>query len=103
MQGEPSSSLIVSALPWSAVRSTVPPTDNTLSTILPTQVSTVSTAVTAAGIVRSVTNNYTGSNMNYKEMKKAVKAGVNEANSRPLSLDGRVLSRGLAEEGFVMA
>ena len=36
-------------------------------------------------------------------MEKAVKAGVNEANARPLSLDGRVLSRGLAEEGFVMA
>jgi phage-related protein len=64
---------------------------------------TSKTPVTASGIVRSVTNNYTGSNMNYKEMKKAVKAGVNEANATPLSLDGRVLSRGLAEEGFVMA
>lgn len=64
---------------------------------------TSKTPVTASGIVRSVTNNYTGSNMNYKEMKKAVKAGVNEANARPLSLDGRVLSRGLAEEGFVLA
>ena len=64
---------------------------------------TSKTPVTASGIVRSVTNNYTGSNMNYKEMKKAVKAGVNEANARPISLDSRVLTRQFAEEGFVLA
>ena len=64
---------------------------------------TSKTPLTASGIVRSVTNNYTGSNMNYKEIKKAVKSGVNEANARPISLDSRVLTRQFAEEGFVLA
>lgn len=54
-------------------------------------------------IARSASGSYMGNNIDYKKMEKAVKAGVNEANARPLSLDGRVLSRGLAEEGFVMA
>lgn len=54
-------------------------------------------------IARSASGSYMGSNIDYKKMEKAVKSGVNEANARPLSLDGRVLSRGLAEEGFVMA
>ena len=54
-------------------------------------------------IARSASGSYMGSNIDYKKMEKAVKAGVNEANARPLSLDGRVLSRGLAEEGFVLA
>ena len=62
-----------------------------------------SMATSTGNVLKSVHGNYTGSTMDYKKMEKAVKAGVNEANARPLSLDGRVLSRGLAEEGFVMA
>ena len=54
-------------------------------------------------IARSASGSYMGSNIDYKKMEKAVKSGVNEANARPLSLDGRIISRGLAEEGFVIA
>ena len=61
------------------------------------------TPLTASGIVRSVTNNYTGSNMNYKKMEKAVETAMNKANERPITLDNRVLNRGLTEEGFVLA
>ena len=44
VNGEPSSSYIRSALPWSAVSRTVPSIDRTFSTTLPTQLSTASTA-----------------------------------------------------------
>lgn len=49
--------------------------------------------VTTNGIVRSITNNYTGTSMNYKTMKKVYKEAMNEANARPLTLDGRELAR----------
>lgn len=49
--------------------------------------------VTTNGIVRSVTNNYTGASMNYKTMKRIYKEAMNEANARPLTLDGRELAR----------
>ena len=48
VKGVPSSSTILSALPWSAVSSTQPPISFTASTTRPTQVSTASTAFTAA-------------------------------------------------------
>ena len=61
------------------------------------------TSLTASGIVRSVTNNYTGSSMNYKKMEKAVETAMNRANERPLTIDGRRVSREMAGEGFVLA
>ena len=50
VSGEPSSSSISSALPWSAVTMQAPPLAWTASTIRPRHSSTVSTAVTAAAI-----------------------------------------------------
>ena len=64
---------------------------------------TSKTSLTASGIVRSVTNNYTGSSMNYKKMEKAVETAMNRANERPLTIDGRRVSREMAGEGFVLA
>ena len=64
---------------------------------------TYKTPLTASGIVRSVTNNYTGSSMNYKKMEKAVETAMNRANERPLTIDGRRISREIAGEGFVLA
>ncbi len=48
--GEPSGSSMWSALPWSAVTRQTPPVEATASTIRPRQPSTVSIAVTAAGM-----------------------------------------------------
>ena len=48
VNGEPSYSIILSALPWSAVISAMPPFARTASTVLPTHSSTASTAATAA-------------------------------------------------------
>ena len=48
--GEPSGSSMWSQLPWSAVTMQAPPLASTAATTSPRQASTVSTAVTAAGI-----------------------------------------------------
>ena len=48
VMGLPSGSTICSAFPWSAVIMAMPPIFKVASTTLPTQVSTVSTALTAA-------------------------------------------------------
>ena len=48
VMGLPSGSTICSAFPWSAVIMAIPPIFKVASTTLPTQVSTVSTALTAA-------------------------------------------------------
>ena len=48
VMGEPSACFMTSALPWSAVTMAMPPWRRVASTTLPTQVSTVSTALTAA-------------------------------------------------------
>ena len=48
VKGEPSASYILSALPWSAVIRAMPPILRMASTVRPTQVSTASTAFTAA-------------------------------------------------------
>ena len=50
VSGDPSSSSISSALPWSAVISSAPPVAWTAATTSPRHASTVSTAVTAAGM-----------------------------------------------------
>ena len=48
VKGVPSSFFILSALPWSAVRITLPPAASTASITLPAHWSTASTALTAA-------------------------------------------------------
>ena len=50
VKGEPSVSRSLSALPWSAVRSALPPIERILSTTFFTHSSTACTALTAAGI-----------------------------------------------------
>lgn len=44
-------------------------------------------------VVRNVTNNYTDSGIDYKKIKKAQKEAMNEANKRPVVLNGRVINR----------
>ena len=50
VSGEPSSSSISSALPWSAVTTHTPPVSCTAASTSPRHASTVSTALTTAGI-----------------------------------------------------
>ena len=64
---------------------------------------TASTPVTTSKVVKSVTNNYTGHETDYRQMKKIYKEALNEANERPIVLNGRQLNRTLREEGFVQA
>lgn len=47
-------------------------------------------------IVRSVTNNYTDSGIDYRKLKKVQKEAMNEANERPVVLNGREVNRALA-------
>lgn len=44
-------------------------------------------------VVRNVTNNYTDSGIDYKKLKKAQKEAMDEANKRPIVLNGRVINR----------
>lgn len=64
---------------------------------------TASTPVTTSKVVKSVTNNYTGHETDYRQMKKIYKEALDEANERPIVLNGRQLNRTLREEGFVQA
>lgn len=58
---------------------------------------------TTGNLLKSATGNYTGTGVDYKKMEKAVETAMNRANERPMTLDGRVLTRQLSEEGFVLA
>lgn len=55
-----------------------------------------------AQAVKSVTNNYTGADVDYKKIKKAQLEAQNEANKQPIVLNGRNLRRELIKEGFVV-
>ena len=46
-------------------------------------------------IVRNITNNYTDSGIDYKKLKKAQKEAMDEANKRPIILNGRVINRAM--------
>ena len=46
-------------------------------------------------IVRNVTNNYTDSGIDYKKLKKAQKEAMDEANKKPIVLNGRVINRAM--------
>lgn len=62
---------------------------------------TAKTPVTAGTAVRTVTNNYTGQNIDYKKIEKAQRKAMNEANKQPIVLNGRQLRRGIKEGGIV--
>lgn len=46
-------------------------------------------------VVRNVTNNYTDSGIDYKKLKKAQKEAMDEANKKPIVLNGRVINRAM--------
>ena len=54
---------------------------------------TAETPSATGNIVRNITNNYTDSGIDYKKIKKAQKEAMNEANKRPVVLNGRVIDR----------
>ncbi len=57
------------------------------------------TPSTAAETVKHVTNNYTGGNINYRKLKRAQLEAMNEANERPIILNGRNLRRATDKGG----
>lgn len=59
------------------------------------------TPSTAAETVKHVTNNYTGGNINYRKLKRAQLEAMNEANERPIILNGRNLRRATDKGGPV--
>lgn len=54
-------------------------------------------------IVKSVTNHYTESEMDYGKIKKVFKEALNEANERPIYLNYRQINREIKGGGFVPA
>nr|DAZ69349.1 MAG TPA: tail tape measure protein [Caudoviricetes sp.] len=54
------------------------------------------TPITTDGAVRSVTNNYTGNNIDYRMMKKVYREALDESNEKPVVLNERELRRALA-------
>lgn len=58
---------------------------------------------TVVQAVRNATSSYTDAGVNYGYLKKIFKEALDEANERPIELDGRQLTRGLREKGFVQA
>ena len=52
---------------------------------------------TTKGIISKVTNNYTGNGINYKKIKQAQKEALNEANERPIILNGRQVNRSIRD------
>lgn len=52
---------------------------------------------TTKGIISKVTNNYTGNGINYKKIKQAQKEALNEANERPIILNGRQVNRAMKD------
>lgn len=58
---------------------------------------------TVVQAVRNATSSYTDAGVNYGYLKKIFKEALDEANERPIELDGRQLARGLREKGFVQA
>lgn len=59
--------------------------------------------LTAAQAIRSIAGSYTDTGVDYGHLKKIFKEALDEANERPIELDGRQLTRGLKEKGFVKA
>lgn len=53
------------------------------------------TPVTATELTKTVTNNYTQAGVDYKKVKEAQLEAMNEANERPIRLNGREVRRGL--------
>lgn len=49
-------------------------------------------------VVRNVTNNYTDSGIDYKKLKKAQKEAMDEANKKPIVLNGRVINRAMKNQ-----
>lgn len=57
---------------------------------------------TTKGIISKVTNNYTGNGINYKKIKQAQKEALNEANERPIILNGRQVNRAMKDGEVVL-
>ena len=76
--------------------------DKTISDIQKATESIISKKpMSTSEIIRSVTNNYTGSKTDYTALKKVYKEALNEANKQPIILNNRQIRRSLTKEGFV--
>lgn len=59
--------------------------------------------MTAKVATKAVTNNYTDTQIDYREIEKAQLQAMNRANQRPVLLNGRQVNRALKEGGYVLA
>lgn len=56
---------------------------------------------TTGNIIRSVTNNYTGTNIDYKKIEEAQERAMDRANERPIVLNNRQVRRTVKEWGGI--
>lgn len=55
------------------------------------------TPSTTENVIRSVTNNYTGKNIDYKKIEEAQERAMNRANEKPIILNNRQIRRALKQ------
>ena len=59
------------------------------------------TPVTAIQASKTVSDNYTDAKLDHRKLKKLILEAINEANEKPIVLNGRQMNRFMREEGFV--
>lgn len=59
------------------------------------------TPITTGSAIRSVTNHYTGTNIDYKKIEEAQERAMNKANKKPVVLNNRQVRRAAMEWGIV--
>lgn len=57
--------------------------------------------ITTGNAIRSVTNNYTGKDIDYKKIEEAQERAMNKANKKPIVLNNRQVRRAAIEWGIV--
>lgn len=61
------------------------------------------TPITAIQASKTVSDNYTDAKLDHRKLKKLILEAINEANEKPIVLNGRQMNRFMREEGFVKA
>ncbi len=59
------------------------------------------TPITAIQASKTVSDNYTDAKLDHRKLKKLILEAINEANEKPIVLNGRQMNRFMREEGFV--
>lgn len=61
------------------------------------------TPITAIQASKTVSDNYTDAKLDHRKLKKLILEAINEANEKPIVLNGRQMNRFMREERFVKA